>query len=111
MPPIDKRAASAAYKELKSVAGIYAVRCAATGEVWVGQTRDVDKVWNRIHFTLLGRASPHRAMQAAWNVHGDVAFSFEALERLEPEALDFARDAKLKERTAFWRERLSAAAI
>ena len=111
MPAIDKRAVRSAYKERTSLAGVYAVRCAASDEVWVGQTLDVDKVWNRIHFTLLRGTSPHRAMQAAWNAHGAVAFAFEVLERLEPEALDFARDSKLKDRTSYWREKLIASAI
>src|SRR5271156_4489672 len=102
MQRIDRRAAIAAYKERKSVAGIYAIRCAPSGEVWVGQTLDLDKVWNRIGFTLRGGASPHRALQAAWNAHGAEAFLFEALERLEDEPLDFARQSKLKERKAVW---------
>jgi hypothetical protein len=107
----EKRAARAAYKERKSASGVYAVRCAASGEVWVGQTRDLDKVWNRIVFTLRGGASPHRALQAAWNARGEAAFAFEALERLEEEALDFARQSALNGRTAHWRAALAAAAI
>ena len=111
MPPTDKRAAINAYKERKSVAGVYALRCAATGEARVGRTLDVDKIWNRLHFSLIGRASPHRELQAAWNARGAEAFAFEVLERLEEEALEFARDAKLKERAEFWRGKLGAAAI
>jgi hypothetical protein len=106
-----KKAARAAYKERKSVAGVYAVRCAPSGEIWVGQTLDLAKVWNRIAFTLRAGNSPHRALQAAWNAHGAAAFAFEALEPLEDEALDFARQAALNERTAFWRAKLGAAAI
>ena len=107
----ERRAAIAAYKERKSVAGIYAVRCAASGEVWVGQALDLDKVWNRIGFTLRGGASPHRALQAAWKAHGAVAFSFEALERLEDEPLDFARQSKLNHLVLSWRAKLGAAGI
>lgn len=33
----DRKAAIAAYKERKVIGGVYAVRCAATGEVWVGR--------------------------------------------------------------------------
>ena len=106
-----RRAARAAYKERKAAAGVYAVRCAPSGEVWVGQTRDLEKIWNRIAFSLRAGGSPNRALQAAWNAHGDAAFAFEALERLEEEALDFARQSALNERAAFWRERLGAAAI
>ncbi len=107
----DRRAARAAYKERKAVAGVYALRCAASGEVWVGQAPDLEKVWNRIAFSLRAGSSPHRALQAAWNAHGAAAFAFEVLERLEEEALDFARQSALKERTAYWREKLAAAAI
>ncbi len=107
----DRRAARAAYKERKPVAGVYALRCPLSGEVWVGRTPDLEKVWNRIAFTLRGDASPHRALQAAWNGHGAGAFVFEVLERLEEEELDFARESTLKERTALWRARLKAAAV
>jgi hypothetical protein len=105
------RAARAAYKERKATSGVYAVRCGPSGEVWVGQTRDLEKVWNRIMFTLRGGASPHRTLQAAWNANGVGALAFEVLERLEEEALDFARQSALNERTAHWRARLKAAAI
>ena len=111
MERIKRRAAIAAYKERKSVAGIYTVRCAASDEVWVGQTLDIEKVWNRIGFSLRGAANPHRALQVAWNAHGGEAFSFEALERLEEEPLDFVRRARLNERTAHWRAKLGASAI
>jgi len=107
----QRRAARAAYKERKAPAGVYALRCAPSGEVWVGQTRDLEKIWNRIAFSLRAGGSPHRALQAAWNAHGEAAFAFGALERLEDEALDFARQSALNGRAAFWRERLGAAAI
>lgn len=107
----DRRAARAAYKERKAIAGVYAVRCARTGEIWVGQTLDLEKAWNRIDFSLRGGGGPNRALQAAWNAHGAAAFGFAALERLKDESLAFARRSALNERTAFWREKLGAAAI
>ena len=107
----EKRAARAAYKERKAAAGVYVVRCTASGEVWVGQTRDLDKVWNRILFTLRGGASTHPALQAAWSANGEAAFAFEPLERLEEEALEFARQSALNERTAHWRAALAALAM
>ena len=111
MERIDRRAAIAAYKKRKSVAGIYAIRCAVSGEAWVGQTLDLDKVWNRIGFTLRGGASPHRTLQAAWNAHGAETFSFEPLERLEDEPLEFARQSQLNELTGVWRAKLGAVRI
>ncbi len=111
MKPEDRRAARAAYKEKKSVAGIFALRCLATGAVWVGATPDIDKIWNRLLFTLRGDGHPRRELQAAWNAHGEAAFAFEALERLEDEALDFARRAAFDDRAAHWRAELGAAPI
>ena len=106
-----RKAAIAAYKERKSVAGIFAVRCAPAGAVWVGQTRDLDKVWNRIAFSLRTGADPRRDLQAAWNAHGGAGFAFGPLEALEDESLDFALQSALDERTAFWRQKLGAAAM
>jgi len=50
-------------------------------------------------------------LQAAWKAHGAGAFSFEALERLEDEPLEFARQTQLNERTAVWRAKLGAERI
>jgi len=106
-----RKAAIAAYKERKAAVGIFAVRCASAGAVWVGQTRDLDKVWNRISFSLRSGADPRRDLQAAWNAHGGAGFAFEPLEKLKDESLDFAMQSALDERTAFWRAKLGAAAI
>ncbi len=48
----DKKAARAAYKERKQVAGIFAIRCAPSGEVWVGQTLTLLTIQNRLWFML-----------------------------------------------------------
>jgi hypothetical protein len=75
----DRKAAIAAYKERKSLAGIYAVRCGASGQVWVGQTLDLDKIQNRIWFTLRLGSNSNRDLQSAWTAHGADAFTFEPL--------------------------------
>jgi hypothetical protein len=95
----------------RSAAAVCGLRCAPSGEVWVGQTPELEKVWNRTVFSLRAGGSPHRALQAAWNAHGAAAFAFEALERLADEPLAFARQSALNERTAFWRKKLGAAAV
>ncbi|MDE3175781.1 MAG: GIY-YIG nuclease family protein [Pseudomonadota bacterium] len=107
----DRRAAITAYKERKSVAGVYALRCAPSGEAWVGETLDIDKVWNRLAFSLRSGSHPRRALQAAWTAHGAAAFAFEALERLPEAPSTYARDAALKERRDFWRDKLAAAPV
>jgi hypothetical protein len=105
-----RKLAVADYKKRSSVAGIYAVRCRATGEVWVGQALDLDKVQNRIWFSLRMASHRNRDLQRAWSTHGETGLSFEILERLEKEELLYVRDALLKERLTHWRETLNASA-
>lgn len=105
---IDKRAAKAAYRERKSVAGIYAVRCAATGQVWVGHTPTLDTVQNRLWFMLRQKGHPDVALQRAWNEQNGAGFAFEELERVKEDDLSFTGDGALKERAASWRAKLGA---
>jgi hypothetical protein len=108
MPGQDRRAAIAAYKEKKSRAGIYALRCAASGAVWVGRTLTLETVRNRHWFALrLGTAS-QASLQAAWTAHGPDSFRFEVLEELPEEEMAYLRDALLKDRLAHWRAALGA---
>ncbi|MBP2230162.1 hypothetical protein J2847_003465 [Azospirillum agricola] len=107
----DRKAAVAAYKERTAPAGIYALRCAASGQVWVGHAPDLDTIGNRLWFTLRTGTDPHRDLQAAWTAHGAGSFSLETLERLEDEELPFARKALIRKRLAHWREHLGAAAL
>ena len=73
------------YKEKKTAGGVYAVRCAPSGEVWVGGSRNIDPQRNSIWFSLKQGAHMNRAMQAAWKAHGEDAFAYEVLERIEAE--------------------------
>jgi hypothetical protein len=107
----DRKAATAAFKKEKPVAGIFAVRCAATGEVWVGQSINLDSIQNRIWFSLRMGSHSNRALQSAWTAHGADAFAFEPLERLKEEELTYVRDALLKERFVHWRSALKGSAI
>ena len=107
----QRKAAVAAYRERKAVAGIYAVVCHTSGERWIGQALDLSTVQNRQWFTLRQRSHPGTALQAAWNQHGPDAFSLEVIERLEDEALAYVRDGILKERLSHWCSALGAEAI
>jgi hypothetical protein len=77
----EKRAARAAYKERKPSPGIYAVKCAASGQIWVGAAPTLETIQNRIWFGLRMGNSPHRKMQQAWADHGEAQFSLIELER------------------------------
>lgn len=107
----DRKAAIAAYKERKTIAGIYVVRCAASGEAWVGQAPNLETIKNRIWFTLRRGGHPCRSLQAAWNTHGEAGLTFGECERLEDEETAYVRNALLKERALHWQAELEAEAI
>jgi hypothetical protein len=97
------------YKDRKIEPGIYAVRCVATGEAWVGSTRELATRQGGIWFSL--RQGSHRelTLQAAWKAHGEAAFVFETLEVIDDEGMgDLGRSSALAERRAAWREALGA---
>jgi hypothetical protein len=111
MTTVDRKSAAAAYKELKSVAGIYAVRCAPSGQVWVGAAPNLSTIQNRIWFSLRHGCSSFRPLQAAWNEHGEDNFTFEELERRDDEVSAYRRKGFLKERVTNWQQTLQAPAI
>ena len=108
---IDRKAAIAAYKERKTIAGIYVVRCAASGEAWVGQAANLETIQNRTWFTLRQGGHPCRSLQAAWTTHGPDSLTFEECERLEQEETAYIQNALLKERALHWRSQLNAEAV
>lgn len=55
-----RRAAVAAYKERKPEWGVFAVRCLATGQAWVGESRHLDTQQNGLWFALRHGSSPYR---------------------------------------------------
>ncbi|MBA4805270.1 MAG: GIY-YIG nuclease family protein [Brevundimonas sp.] len=107
----DRKALIAAYKERKTIAGVFAVICTATGEAWVGQSRHIDTEQNGLWFALRRGSSPFRSLQAAWNRHEEADFRFEQLDRLPEDASLLARDMELKARAARWIARLEARAL
>jgi len=112
MERVDRKAATAAWKERKAPAGIYALRCSASGECWVGRAGDLDAVEKRLLFSLRLATSPHRSLQDAARAHGAESFRFERLELFDDEgASPELRDAILKRRADHWRETLGAQSI
>lgn len=106
-----RKAAIAAFKERKAIAGLYAVRCLATGGRWIGRSQNLASVQNQLWFTLRLGSSPHRTLQEAWRTHGAEQFVLEVVEQLDEEKLAYARDRLLKERLEHWCAALGAEAI
>jgi hypothetical protein len=107
----ERKAAVSAYKERKPVAGVYAIRCAATGGEWVGAAPDLSTIWTRRSFGLRQGIEMNQALQSAWNAHGAESFAFRILEEIDLEQLPYGRERAFKEGVAHWREALGAAAI
>lgn len=105
----SRREAVRAFKERKVGAGVFAVRCRPTGEAWVSASRNLEGQRTSLWFQLKMKGCYTKSLQAAWNAHGEAAFEFEVLQRVEDEQLTPAGLAdELKRLDADWRERLGA---
>src|SRR5579863_2328124 len=96
------------FKEQKPAAGIYALRCTATGHVWVGATTNLEATRNRCWFSLRNGLSLDRSLQEAWNAHGEPAFQYEILDRLEEDLHPLEVDELLKKKVIDWAARFGA---
>lgn len=106
-----KKEAGRAYKERKPAMGAFAVRCAASGEVWVGRSKTVDTYGNRLWFSLRLGTAPSASLKAAWQRHGEGAFSYEVLALLTEEEIALAPEKKLTELRDMWADDLRAERI
>lgn len=99
----SRREAIAAYKEQKVRQGVFAVRCTATGQAWLGLSRNLDAQQNSIWFGLRQGSHRNKALQAAWNAHGEPAIELAVLEVVDTEKLSpYLRQGRLKERLSHW---------
>ena len=85
-------------------AGVYVIRAASSGRVYVGATRCRLGIRLAAHRSALrGRRHPSPPLQREWNRTGGEGFTFEVLERVPRDQLD-----TLGEREAWWMEELGA---
>jgi hypothetical protein len=108
---IDRKAAIAAYKDRKVEAGIFAIRCLATGAQWLGQAPDIATIQTRHWFSLRLGSHSNRALQAAWLAQGEAGMAFEVLELLPDEDDPIARTSQLRDALRRWRNQLAAPAV
>jgi hypothetical protein len=111
MKTTDRKASIAAYKERKRHAGVFAIRCAARGEIWVGSAPDLDTIQNRIWFTLKHGGNSNAALKAAYAAHGQAGLQFDILEAIKEEEDAYIRGKMLLARASHWRETLAAQAV
>ncbi len=99
------------FKERKALLGAFAIRCTASGRVWVGASRNLDATRNSFWFSLRHGSHPARSLQEEWDVHGEAAFQYEILERLEDDLVSLAVADLLKEKAGYWVGQLGASRI
>ncbi len=105
----DRRAElKRAYKEAVPRRGVFAIRCSATGQVWVDASTDVDSLGNRIWFTLRMGSHPNRALQQAWNESGPEAMQYEVVEVFAQDVKAHELERLLKDRKQHWLQELHA---
>ena len=98
------------HKDYSPPQGIFAVHCSADGSVWVSASRNLEKQQNQIWFGLRQGGLPNARLQAAWNKHGEAAFSFEILEEVKDDNAQLI-PSLLKEREQHWRAALGASRV
>lgn len=97
-----RRDITQAYKDRKVPVGIFSLRCDATGETWLGASRNLDGAANGALFGLRMGSGRNRDLQAAWTAHGEGAFTYGVVETLEADMTPIGRETWLKERLRHW---------
>ena len=110
MDNAGKKEAVRNYKERKQLQGVFAIRCDASGEVWIASSPNLDAQQNREWFVLRSGLHRNKAMQAAWNAHGDASFRYEIVEEVTDNN-PLLVPSLLKDREKHWRVQLNAAAV
>jgi hypothetical protein len=95
------------FREAKQRAGIVSLSCTATGQRWIGTSRNLDKQRNGLFFQLRLNGHPNKDAQAAWNAHGEQVFVYEIVEEVTDDNPLLIGEL-LKERDVFWRKELGA---
>lgn len=98
----ERREAAREFKERKVRAGVFAIRCAATGARWVDTTPNLDAAENGQIFQLRQGLHRNKALQAEWKAQGESSFRFEVLEVLPEDTPEMNLRDMLAERKRAW---------
>ena len=97
-----RRDIAQAYKDRKVPVGVFSLRCDPTGETWLGMSRNLEGAANGVLFGLRMGSHRNRALQAAWTAHGEAAFTYAVVERLDEDLTAIGREDWLKARLRHW---------
>ena len=99
------------YKMRLPERGVYALRCVASGRVWVGASPNLGAARNSTWFLLRNGDHRDRGLQAEWRTHGEDGFQFDVLEMLDADLAQVLVPDVLKEKRRDWARRLDAGVL
>jgi hypothetical protein len=105
---MDKREARKEFKSRRTPKGIFAIRCAATSEVWVSASDHLDSARNGVWFQLRNGLHQNKRLQSEWNARGEGAFAYEVLETLDDDVSPLLLKDVLLGRQTHWEKKLGA---
>lgn len=73
------------YKQTIQPMGVYQIRNAMNGKILLGSARDLKGILNRSRFQLRNGLHTNKEMQSEFKDAGEENFSFDVLDRLEPD--------------------------
>jgi len=104
---MDKRALKREFKEKKIVRGVFAIRCKTSGQAWIG-SGNLEASRTGAWFGLRNGMHLNKAMQAAWNAHGESSFEFDILETFDDDVSQTTLSDLLRDRRKHWQRELAA---
>jgi len=108
---VNRREISREFKQRATEKGVFALRCKASGEMWVSASADLAASRNGVFFMLRNGMHGNRAMQAAWNQHGADAFEWEVVEGFEADMPALALRDAMRDRQKYWEKELGASMV
>lgn len=105
-----QRQLSRDYKDNPPPCGVYAIRCAAAGIVFVQGGMNVHGAIHRNRFELRMGTHSNRRLQQAWKTHGEAAFGFDVIDivKRREDAPHADLRPQLAELIALWQSEIAA---
>lgn len=103
----DKKTLKDQYKQAVQPMGVYQIKNLANGKIFIGASKNLPGKINSHRFQLKMGSHMNMALQNEFTHFGEINFSFEVLDKLEPKedpAYDYGLDLDVLEK--MWLEKL-----
>ena len=85
MDKAQKKAMVEEWKNRRPEMGVISLRCKATGEAFLGVSKDTKADFNSVRAKLSGGMHPNKHLLELWNQYGEAGFTFSTAAVLEYE--------------------------